>query len=183
MTAVFAPVGAQFRLGGRTLTGRPNLTPDVLAAWEDRYVDEPRLVDLIARTDRVLLLLIHDAHRDDYLAVRADHDEPVGIDRIAAVAEWLFEQDTLRSFRATRRLFASVRANWNQMDGYALAHGTSLERLGLRQLLNLTYWALADGSDEKERRTLDRNLETPERSALPHQDPGIAQLLQMMSGN
>lgn len=185
--AAWVPAGSAFRLGGLVFRGRPNLTPDVLAAWEDRFDDQPSLPVLLDRTDRVLLALVGPDHHGDYWAVRGDRRDPVGISRLAEVAEWLFEQDTLRPFRSTRRLFAWARANWNSLDGYALSHGTALETLGLRQLLNLSYWALTDGADEKERRRLDRRLEMPERASRPTDgrrpplDAGALQVLQLMN--
>ena len=173
-----------FMLGGRTMTGRDMVGPEVLAWWEDRFDDDPSLPTLIRRTDRVMHALLDPDSAVDYQAARDERANPVGIGRLSEVAEWLFEQHTCRSFIVTRRLFGWARANWNDIDGYALAHGGRIAGLSLREVLNLTYWALVDGSDEKERRRLDRQLTAPAAATggQPMLDPGQMQLLQLVSG-
>jgi len=187
VTAVeWSPRGATFVLGGVALeaTAVP-VGPEVLATWEDRFDGDPDVRTLMARVDWVIAALLAPPSARAYQrTVRRRRGDPVGIFTLDAVGQWLFEQHLMRPFRASRRLFKWARMNWNQLDGYALAHGTMVDRLSLRQLLNVTYWALVDGADEKERARLDRRLEadeTPDRGG-PMIDPGALQLLQLMRG-
>lgn len=59
----------------------------------------------------------------------------------------------------------------------------------LRDLIDVTYFLLADAADEKGRRRLDRILEAPldpppavVQARRPHPDAGAAELLRMMRG-
>lgn len=89
-----------FKLGGETFVARETVMPETLALYEDRLDSEggQSLRNLIETTDVVLLLMIEGG--DDlsetgaggrYQRVRANDDDPVDLDTLAKVVEWIFE--------------------------------------------------------------------------------------------
>lgn len=102
-----------FVLGGETFVARTEIRPEVLADFEDETIrvpeDERSLKRVLAANDKALLGMIEGGDEVDgdgapaegsarakYLALRARTEDPVGLDRIAKVTEWLFEQHTNR---------------------------------------------------------------------------------------
>lgn len=105
----WAPEDRTFLLGGEEFTARENVRPEVLALYEDRVRGDRTLGDIIAVSDECILLMIEGGDAVDregqpvpgsararYLELRAREEDPIDLDTLAKITEWMFEVYAVR---------------------------------------------------------------------------------------
>lgn len=89
----------QFKIGGETFTAKSGVRPEVLAAYEDISTDDTTAVQILAVIDEIVLGLIEntdDAHAR-YQTLRARDEDPVTLEDLQEVVQWLIQEQTGRT--------------------------------------------------------------------------------------
>lgn len=104
-----------FQIGGEHFVMRVGVRPEVLAAYDD-LTEESTAVDGINVMDEVILSHIEDINgaHDRWRELRTRDDDPVTVDDLAALVEWLLAEQT---GRPTQRPSASGRGPENPPTG------------------------------------------------------------------
>lgn len=85
-----------FKLGGEVFVMKAAVRPEVMVGYESMNPDTPALEALGIIDDMVVSFLEGDTAEGRYRAIRARDDDPISMDDLNALVEWLVAEQTGR---------------------------------------------------------------------------------------
>lgn len=86
-----------FKIGGETFVMKTGVRPEVLASYEEIDTDKPAL-EVIGLVDEVILGMMEngDGSHERYRDLRARENDPLSLEDLRDVVQWLIEEQTGR---------------------------------------------------------------------------------------
>jgi hypothetical protein len=82
-----------FQLGGEQFTARARVRPEAFMEWDSMDMEKTPASEILVMADRTILSLIEkkDGAHDRYRAVRANEEDPISLEDLTDLIQWLVE--------------------------------------------------------------------------------------------